>query len=228
MKTRFAFALLIATTLGAGVPLRAQAPMHMMGAPYHDASRAFIDLMIPHHEMAIMMSEHHLATTRNDALKAMARKMIAQQKQEIADLKAERRTLFGSDSSRSPMMRGMMQMMGMERMHDSSATHAMMDSMQMHRQPMAMGQQKEMQHQGMEGAGMKGMMSGDMDRMFLEHMIAHHQDGIDMAILAEDSRAAARVKEIARKSREGQERDIAEMRHLLASLSGAPADAHKH
>ena len=227
MKTRFALALLTATTLGAGAALRAQAPTQLMGAPYHDASRAFIDLMIPHHDMAIMMSEHHLATTRNDAVKAMARKMIAQQKQELAELKATRRTLFGSDSTRSPMMRGMMQMMGMERMHDTSASHAMMDSMRLHQQPMAMAQQKGMQHQGMAGAGMAGMMSGDMDRMFLEHMISHHQDGIDMAILAEDSQAAARVKQIARTSRARQERDVAEMRSILASLPGAPADARK-
>jgi hypothetical protein len=227
MRTRFALALLTAATLGTGALLRAQAPTQMMGAPYHDASRAFIDLMIPHHDMAIMMSEHHLATTRNDAVKAMARKLIAQQQQEIAELKATRRTLFGSDSTRSPMMRGMMQMMGMERMHDTSATHAMMDSMRLHQQPMAMGQQKGMQHQGMEGAGMAGMMSGDMDRMFLEHMISHHQDGIDMAILAEDSQAAARVKQIARTSRARQERDVAEMRSILASLLGAPADARK-
>ena len=223
MKTRFALVLLAASTLGTGASLRAQQPTKVMGAPYHDASRAFIDLMIPHHEMAIMMSEHHLARTGNDAVKAQARKMIAQQTQEIAELTATRRSLFGSDSSRSPMMRAMMQMMGMERMHDTSATHAMMDSMQMHQQPMAAGQHQGMQHQGMQPGGMKGMMSGDMDRMFLEHMIAHHQDGIDMAILAEDGQSAARVKEIARKSREGQERDIADMRRLLASLPGAPA-----
>src|SRR4051812_33791256 len=76
MKTRLSLVLLIATTLAAATPLGAQAPARMMGAPYHDASRAFIDLMIPHHEMASMMSEHHLSMGKSDAVKTMARKMI--------------------------------------------------------------------------------------------------------------------------------------------------------
>jgi uncharacterized protein (DUF305 family) len=223
MRTRHTLSLLVATALVAAAPLQAQAPARMMSAPYHDASRAFIDLMIPHHEMAIMMAEHHVSMGKSDAVKAIARRMIAAQRQEIAELKATRRALFGSDSSRSPMMRAMMQMMGMDRMHDTSATHAMMDSMRMHQQPMP-----GMQHQGMEHGGMMGMMSGDMDRMFLEHMISHHEDGIDMSILAEDSQAAARVKQLARKIREGQERDIADMRRILATLPAAPADGHQH
>ena len=228
MKTRFALVLFATTTVGTAIPLHAQAPAQMMGAAYHNASRAFIDLMIPHHEMAIMMSEHQLAMAKTDGVKAMARKMIVQQKQEISDLKAARRAIFQSDSSRSPMMRATMQMMGMERMHDTSATQAMMDSMQSQQQPMAAGQHQAMQPKGMQASGMMGMMSGNMDRMFLEHMIAHHQDGIDMAILAEDSQAAARVKQIARKSREGQERDIVEMRRVLASLPATPANTREH
>lgn len=194
-------------------PLQAQAPARMMGAPYHDPSRAFIDLMIPHHETAIMMSEHHLQMSRNDAVKALARRMIADQRQEIAELKATRRALFGSDSSRSPMARAMTQMMGMDRMRDTAARRSMMDSMHQHQPPVAGAE-----HPGMHREGMMGMMPGDMDRMFLEHMIAHHRDGIDMALLAEDSQAAARVKQLARKSREGQERDIGEMRRVLGSL----------
>ncbi|MHB0948295.1 MAG: DUF305 domain-containing protein [Gemmatimonadaceae bacterium] len=223
MNARHLLAPLVASAFVIAIPLPAQAPARTMGAPYHDTSRAFIDLMIPHHDMAIMMSEHHLAMTRNDAVQALARRMIAAQRQEIAELKTVRRTLFGSDSSRSPMMRAMMQMMGMERMRDTSASRAMMDSMRMRQQPTAGGQ-----HQGMQHQRMKAMMSGDMDRMFLEHMIAHHEDGIDMAILAEDSQAAAPVKQLARKIREGQERDVAEMRRILASMPGAPADGHRH
>lgn len=76
--------------------------------------------------------------------------------------------------------------------------------------------------------GMDSSMMGDMDRMFLEHMIAHHQDGIDMAILAEDSQAAARVKQLAMSIRQGQERDLAEMRRLLAALPAMGTSPHEH
>lgn|SRR5512146_740139 len=181
-----------AVALCAIMPLGAQTPARVMGAPYQNASRAFIDVMIPHHEMALMMSQHAIQTARSDSVKALARDMLGQQQKEIADLKAARRALFGSDSTRGSMMQGMMPMMtpmmGMQ--HDSAM----------------MGQQ----------------MMADFDRMFLQHMISHHQQGIDMALLAEHSQAAARVKELAVKTRESQERDLGRMRRLLAMLP-APA-----
>lgn len=179
----------------AAMPLGAQAPSTRMGAPYHNASRAFIDLMIPHHEMAIMMSEHHLTMSKHDGVKAMARKMATAQRQELAELKAARQALFGSDSSPTPMMRAMMPMMGMAPMQDTAAMHT--------------------------------MMAPDHDRIFLEHMIAHHEERIDMSILAEDSRAVARVKQLAKTMGEAQERDVAEMRRILGTLPAAPASGRR-
>jgi uncharacterized protein (DUF305 family) len=234
MYPRTMLSALILVACAAPATLAAQAPTRLMGAPYHNPSRAFIDMMIPHHEMAVMMSEHHGAMSKHEAVKAIARKMAAEQRQEIADLTATRKVLFGSDSARSPMMRAMMQMMGMERMHDTAATRTMMDSMRMRRDTAAQRGGQHAGHQGgampgmTGGAGMGAMMSGDHDRMFLEHMISHHRDGIDMSILAEDSRAAARVKQLARKIRDGQERDIAEMRRILGTLPGAPAAGHRN
>jgi uncharacterized protein (DUF305 family) len=185
-----------ALALYAIMPLGAQAPARVMGAPYHNASRAFIDVMIPHHEMALMMSQHAIEAARSDSVKALARATLEQQQKEIADLKAARRTLFGSDSTRGSMMPGMMPMM--TRM------------MAMQRDSGMMG----MPHD----SGMMGQMMADFDRMFLQHMISHYQEGIDIALLAEQSQAAARVKELAAKSRESQERDLARMRRLLAKL----------
>ena len=225
--------VLLILAVAATAPLGAQAPARLMGAPYHNPSRAFIDMMIPHHEMALMMSEHHGAMSKNEAVKAIARKMVTEQRQEIAELKAARKSLFGSDSARSPMMRTMMQMMGMQRMHDTAATRSMVDSMRMRRDSAAQRGGQHAGHQGgempgmMGGGGMAAMMSGDHDRMFLEHMISHHRDGADMSILAEDSQAAARVKQLAKKIRDGQERDIVEMRRILGTLP-APAAGHRH
>lgn len=259
MRPTFPRALLLAAALGAA-PLGAQAPTRVMGAPYHSASRAFIDLMIPHHEMAVMMSRHAVTAARSDAVRRLAQRMIDEQTKDIDELKALRRSLYGSDSSRSQMMRAMMQMMGMHHMGDTAA-RAMMDSMRTGpgrgapgmRPPGAMRDSMRMRPpgaatdsmrmrdttrmrdsmgmrqpmpgmQGMPGMARGGgmpMTSGDFDRMFLEHMIAHHQDGADMAVLAEDSRASARVRQLARKIREEQERDMTEMRRVLGTLPGA-------
>lgn len=48
----------------------------------------FVRNMIPHHQGAIDMAEVELAHGRNPALKKMARKMIADQKKEIAEMQA--------------------------------------------------------------------------------------------------------------------------------------------
>ncbi len=188
-----------AVALYAVVPLGAQAPTRVMGAPYQNASRAFIDVMIPHHEMALMMSQRAIQAARSDSVKAVARDMLDQQRKEVADLKAARRALFGSDSTRGSMMEGMMPMM-----------------------TQMMGMQPDSAMMG----HMMGQMMADFDRMFLQHMISHYQAGIDIALLAEHSQAATRVKELAVKSRETQERDVARMRRVLAKLpapvSGPP------
>jgi uncharacterized protein (DUF305 family) len=219
---------ILALAASSSIPLQAQTPTRVMGAPYHDASRAFIDVMTPHHEMAMMMSEHAITSARSDAVKEIARKMVDEQKKEIAELKAARKALFGSDSSRSSMMHGMMQMMGRQHMSDSGARPTMDSIHAQHRpaqppgqRPAAMGREQR------AGAMSHDMMGGSFDRMFLEHMISHHQEGIDVALIAEHSEAAAGVKELAKKTREGQERDIAEMRRMLASLPAAPTPVRK-
>lgn len=205
---------LAASTVVSATPLCAQPPARVMGAPYNNASRAFIDLMIPHQEMATMMSEHAMAAARSDSVKAMARRMMDTQKRALADLKAARRSLFGSDSSRVSMMSMMMQMMDMPQMRDSGAAHPMTDSAQKRPPEAARGERAGQMHMP---------MTGDMDRMLLQHMIAHHQDGVDMSVLAEHSEAAQEVRRLAKQIREGEERDLVEMRALLATLPGSPA-----
>jgi len=219
---------MLALAAGSTAPLQAQTPTRVMGAPYHDASRAFIDVMTPHHEMAMMMSEHALTSARSDAVKELARKMVEGQKKEIAELKAARTALFGSDSSRRSMMHGMMQMMGMQHMSDSGARPPMDSTHAQHRPGQPAGQPAgAIGREQRAGAMSHDMMGGGFDRMFLEHMISHHQEGIDVALIAEHSEAAARVKEIAKRTRESQERDIAEMRRILASVPAAGTPARK-
>lgn len=215
MRTVTTIALL--ATVAVSGTLHAQTPERMLGAPYHNPSRAFIDLMIPHHGMGLMMAEHAAMGVRSDTLKRIAQRMKAEQTAELAELKALRRELFGSDSSRTDLMQAMMQMMGMRQKPDSAKARP--DSMRMPAQ--APGRAP-----GAEGMAM--MAGADHDRMFLEHAVAHHLAGADLAVLAEDSDAHARVKALARRIRQRQERDIAEMRRLLSAMPAPRAAPHDH
>lgn len=66
------------------------------------ADKAFIDGMVPHHEMALMMADDALAKATHTELKTFATKVKEDQSREITQLKSYRQQWFGSDST--PMM----------------------------------------------------------------------------------------------------------------------------
>jgi uncharacterized protein (DUF305 family) len=104
---------------------------------------------------------------------------------------ASRAFIVGSDSSRAPMM----DMTGMMAMHATSGSvekHPMPDSKAMHPPASAANQ----------SAMMPMPMVGDMARKFPEHMIVQHESGIDLSVLAQESQADPRVRELAKKIRE--------------------------
>lgn len=57
----------------------------------------FIDAMVPHHEMAVMMADMELKNGSDAHVKEMAQKMKDSQNAEIAELKETRKRLAGSD-----------------------------------------------------------------------------------------------------------------------------------
>ena len=57
----------------------------------------FIDAMVPHHEMAVMMADMELKSGSDAHVKEMAQKMKDAQNAEIAELKETRKRLTGSD-----------------------------------------------------------------------------------------------------------------------------------
>ena len=65
--------------------------------PQYDAR--FIDMMIPHHEGAVMMAQHALKHSERPELKAMAQKVIKDQQKEIEQLKAWRKSWYGEQSA---------------------------------------------------------------------------------------------------------------------------------
>lgn len=60
------------------------------------ADRTFIDGMVPHHQMAVMMTDDALAHANHAELKAAARKMRADQSKEIDQMKQWRKKWFNS------------------------------------------------------------------------------------------------------------------------------------
>ena len=61
-----------------------------------DADLAFIDLTIPHHEMAIAASEAALEQATRDEIRTFAERVIEDQRREIEELRGIRTELFGS------------------------------------------------------------------------------------------------------------------------------------
>jgi uncharacterized protein (DUF305 family) len=68
-----------------------------LGDSDENYEKRFIDMMIPHHEGAIAMSQHALDHANRDELKQMARKMIEDQQREIERLKELRVQWYGSE-----------------------------------------------------------------------------------------------------------------------------------
>jgi uncharacterized protein (DUF305 family) len=74
--------------------------------------QAFIPMMVAHHQMAVDMAKVELERGKDPQVKAMARKVVADQSKEIAAMRAWYRDWYGSDVPRMPMS-GAMGMMGM-------------------------------------------------------------------------------------------------------------------
>jgi uncharacterized protein (DUF305 family) len=73
-------------------------PMLESAKPF---DRAFIDMMIPHHEGAIRMARRQLADGEQPALHNMAKDIIRAQTQEIMQMRAWRKQWYGSAKSGS-------------------------------------------------------------------------------------------------------------------------------
>jgi uncharacterized protein (DUF305 family) len=64
--------------------------------------RVFIDMMIPHHEGALVMAKRVIADGEQPALRRMARAMIAAQAREIAQMRRWRKAWYGVDEIGEP------------------------------------------------------------------------------------------------------------------------------
>ena len=72
-------------------------PAELSGARPFD--REFLDMMIPHHQGAVMMSWEVIANGENPKLQTLAREMITAQEREIDQMREWRTKWYGKDAS---------------------------------------------------------------------------------------------------------------------------------
>lgn len=68
-----------------------------LGKKDAEYEKRFIDMMIPHHEGAILAAKNALENSNRPELKEMAKKSMEEQEKEIAKLKKWRKEWYGSE-----------------------------------------------------------------------------------------------------------------------------------
>lgn len=158
-------------------------------AAHNDADTEFAQMMIVHHEGAVVMAQLALEKATNEDVRALADQIVRAQGPEI------------------DLMRGWLESWN-EELPDTAA-HGGMDHGGMEME--GMDQTEAMDH--------LGQLSGaEFDRRFLELMTAHHQGAVEMAQQVLDAGENAEVQDLAEKIIEDQETEIATMQTLLQQL----------
>jgi uncharacterized protein (DUF305 family) len=125
-----------------------------LGPADADYDLRFIDAMIPHHEGAVSMAQDLAQKTKRPELQQLAKNIIAEQRQEIAQMKQWRKQWY-PQAAATPM-----------------AWHAQMN----HMMPMSTAQVKAMR-MDLD----LGVADAAYDLRFLEAMVPHHEAAVVMA-----------------------------------------------
>lgn len=169
-------------------------PAEVPSAEFTQQDVMFAEMMIPHHEQAVVMGNLALEKSTNPGVISLAQKIVDGQDAEILQMKAwSEGSAPRSDSS------------GMD--------HGAMG----HNMPGGMGMMSGMVSEE-DLVRLASLSSPDFDRLFLELMIAHHEGALEMVMMIEDS-PNAEARELARAITTAQEQEIIEMRSLLEELA---------
>jgi uncharacterized protein (DUF305 family) len=169
--------------------------------------RAFIDMMVPHHQGAVEMAKIAQQRAERPEIKELAATIITAQEQEIAQLKQWRQAWFNSDQT--PSMNQMPMVPGMSAQH--TAHGGASGSMDMAADVETLRKASE-----------------PFDRAFIDAMIPHHQSAIDAATAAEKAAQRSEIKELARTVVREQQREIDQLAAWrLAWYGSAPSVSMK-
>jgi uncharacterized protein (DUF305 family) len=170
----------------------------VLGDPAEPFDLRFLDQMVPHHQMAVHSAQMMIAGSERPELRDLAQRIISAQQTEI-DQMGQWRAAWFPDASPAPsmtMMGGQGGMMG--------------------------GQGGMMGGQGGMMGGQGGMMGDQtqMDRLFLEMMIPHHEAAISMARQALDESERPEMRGLAEAIISSQTAEIDEMHGYLRDFFG--------
>jgi uncharacterized protein (DUF305 family) len=185
---------------GCGMSAMSSTAASTKTAPF---DQQFIDMMVPHHEGAIEMARIAEQRSQRPEIRQMASDILRTQASEIEQMKAWRKTWFGSDQT--PTMSKM----------------PMVDGMQM---PAEGGHTK---HSGSGSSSQTMDMAADVeklrtapepfDRAFIGAMIPHHQDAIEASKAAASRAQREEIKALAREIVDGQQREVDALRQWRQS-----------
>jgi uncharacterized protein (DUF305 family) len=166
-------------------------------AEYSAQEVMFAQMMIPHHEQALEMSQLALSVSTNSEVVDIAQRILDGQAPEIEEMQR------WIDTS------GVATGMAHEMPDGSMMNNNMMDDSTM--SGMVSGEQME---------ELASLQSPEFDVLFLQLMIEHHEGALEMVEMIDGS-ANPQVAKLARQVSSTQKAEIDEMSALLAVLSGA-------
>lgn len=239
MKRAIALVAIVAAVVAAPLlwsagTARAQALDTLNGEEFE---KAFLQQMIMHHAMAVMMARPIPEKAVHDELKATGQSIISSQTAEIEQMRGWLKDWYGIDAP-MPMMDGQGMMPGMG--------PGMMPGMQPGQGQQGQGMMPGMQPgQGQQGQGMMpgmgpgmmpgmdqgmghrmgmemmGMMTGlsgpRLEATFMSMMIPHHEGAVSMARLATDRAVHPEVKQLAEQIIADQTREIGQFNQWLSA-----------
>lgn len=178
-----------------------------------DLDRAFIDMMVPHHQAAIEEAKIAQQRAQHDELKSMADDIISSQQAEIDKMKEWRADWFGSADtppiSAMPMLPGMA-MPGASSMPGMSGMPGMSN---------APGASPASSPMTMDMTTDIDMLktAEPFDEAFMKSMISHHEMAIEAAQLIVAETQVPAVRDLARSIISAQQAEIDQMQEWLAA-----------
>lgn len=160
----------------------------------------YIDMMIPHHESIVALSEAALPRLTDKRLRTIAQAIIDAQTAEVAELRGYREQLYGSPDT-APMDDTSMEMMS-----------TMMPGM---------GSTEEMAFQMDAESQVSAFCAAeDPDLAFIDLVIPHHEMAITASETAVEEAVNAEIVAFAERVIVDQQREIEELTAIRAELTG--------
>lgn len=190
-------AMVIVAGLGGVMAVSADAPVEGRAGR---AEMRFLEGMIDHHMMALMMASDCLAKASSEGLKTLCQSIIDAQSAEIEVMRGWLKEWYGIEYAAMPMMDNMDHMSGMG---------GMMEGMMGDEPMMMMGMM----------AGLSDLTGTEYDIAWMEAMIDHHDDALHMSERLLRRVEHADLRDLAQNIIRAQSDEIEMMEGMIRELS---------